>query len=104
MRLVEVDAGRPSDRDAGTLPAQLVVLAIGQAKLRDLATSFADVACDTRGCVEVDLESMATGNPRVFAGGDGVNGGMEVVNAVHDGQLAAHSIDRLIRGGSHDQP
>ena len=28
-----------------------------------------------------------------------MNGGQEVVNAAHDGQLAAHSIDRLLRGG-----
>lgn len=103
VRLVAADGGRPSDRDAGELPADLVLMAIGQGKLRDLATSFQGVTCDPRGCIEVDLASMVTGNPLVFAGGDAINGGMEVVNAVHDGQVAARSIDVLIRGGSHDQ-
>jgi glutamate synthase (NADPH/NADH) small chain len=44
---------------------------------------------------------MVTGNPRIFAGGDAINGGKEVVNAVHDGQVAARSIDELLRRSDH---
>jgi len=34
-----------------------------------------------------------TGHPRFFAGGDCVNGGKEVVDAVADGMTAARGID-----------
>ncbi len=98
VHLVTAKDGRPTDRDAGIVPCDLVVLAIGQAKLETLATSFDGVECDERGRISVDGATGQTGNPRVFAGGDAVNGGQEVVNAVHDGQLAARSIDRLFRG------
>ena len=35
-------------------------------------------------------------NPKYFAGGDAVNGGAEVVNAVHDGKVAAHGINKFL--------
>jgi glutamate synthase (NADPH/NADH) small chain len=50
----------------------------------------------------VDPETGRTGNPRVFAGGDAVNGGAEVVNAVEEGQRAARAIDLLLRSGSRE--
>ncbi len=98
VRLVETADGKPSDCGIGTLPADLVVVAIGQGELRQLVGQFAGVQCDGRGRIIADPVTMATGNPRVFTGGDALNGGKEVVNAVHDGQLAARSIDRLLRG------
>ena len=95
LRIVETEHGRPTDRELPELPVDLVVLAIGQAKLSGLAEQFPGVQCDDRGCVIADPETLATGNPRVFVGGDALNGGKEVVNAVHDGQLAARSIHAL---------
>ncbi|HEY6461123.1 MAG TPA: FAD-dependent oxidoreductase, partial [Polyangiaceae bacterium] len=71
------------------LPAELVALAIGQSKLRSVASQFPGVALDARGCVVADAANGATGNPKVFSGGDCVNGGKEVVNAVADGRNAA---------------
>ena len=47
------------------------------------------VALDRRGCVVADAATGATGNPKVFSGGDCVNGGKEVVNAVADGRNSA---------------
>jgi glutamate synthase (NADPH/NADH) small chain len=79
------------------LPANLVVIAIGQARLRRVAELFPGVKCDERGCIVADPKTFATGNPRVFAGGDARNGGKEVVDAVHEGQAAARSIDALLR-------
>jgi glutamate synthase (NADPH/NADH) small chain len=98
VRLVETEDGRPTDRERGIAPCDLLVLAIGQAKLVDLATSFAGVRCDARGRIVADVRTGQTGNPRVFTGGDALNGGKEVVHAAHDGALAARSIDRLFRG------
>ncbi len=91
-------------QDQSTLQADLVVVAIGQAKLRALVDQFPGVSCDDRGRIIADPQTFVTGNPRVFTGGDAMNGGLEVVNAVHDGQAAARSIDSLLRskqGPSH---
>jgi dihydropyrimidine dehydrogenase (NAD+) subunit PreT len=68
----------------------LVVVAIGQSKLRTIAEELG-VTLDARGCVVVD-ENSRTNNPKVFAGGDCINGGKEVVNAVADGRNAARHL------------
>jgi glutamate synthase (NADPH/NADH) small chain len=99
VELVEAERGRPTDRAAGALPAELVVLAIGQARLAALARLFPGVECDARGRIVADADGR-TGNPRVFAGGDARNGGMEVVNAAQEGQAAAVAIDRLLGPGA----
>ena len=39
-----------------------------------------------------DPTTGATGNPQVFSGGDCVNGGKEVVNAVAEGRDAARHL------------
>lgn len=74
------------------LPAAFVALAIGQSKLRSVAQQFPGVKLDARGCVVADPQTGATGNPKVFSGGDCVNGGKEVVNAVADGRNAARHL------------
>jgi glutamate synthase (NADPH/NADH) small chain len=77
------------------LPCDLVALAIGQSKLRALASQFPGVALNDRGCVVVDRapdKAGATGNPKVFSGGDCANGGKEVVNAVAEGRDAARGL------------
>jgi glutamate synthase (NADPH/NADH) small chain len=59
-----------------------------------------ELACDTivkaigqRGRPE--LETLLE-NPKIFAGGDAVNGGSSVVQAVRDGRDAAAAIDRWL--------
>jgi dihydropyrimidine dehydrogenase (NAD+) subunit PreT len=42
--------------------------------------------------VVVDGRTKRTGNAKVYAGGDCVNGGKEVVNAVADGRDAARAM------------
>ena len=74
------------------LPCDLAVMAIGQSKLRTVAQQFPGVALDARGCVIADAQTGATGNAKVFAGGDCVNGGKEVVNAVAEGRNAARHL------------
>ncbi|MDB4934389.1 MAG: Pyridine nucleotide-disulfide oxidoreductase associated with reductive pyrimidine catabolism, partial [Labilithrix sp.] len=80
---------------AGTehdIPCDMVALAIGQSKLRDIAKQLPGVELDKRGCVACDPKNGQTGNPKVFAGGDCINGGKEVVNAVADGRNAARTL------------
>jgi glutamate synthase (NADPH/NADH) small chain len=76
--------------DGRRLPADLVILGIGQA--RELAMDFPGVALDDKGRIIVDRDTGRTGNPRVYAGGDAVSGGQEVVNAAQEGKRAARAI------------
>jgi glutamate synthase (NADPH/NADH) small chain len=78
--------------DGRELPADLIVLGIGQAKLGALATQFAGVTVDAKGRVVVDPATGATANPKVWAGGDCISAGQEVVNAAQEGKRAARSI------------
>jgi glutamate synthase (NADPH/NADH) small chain len=79
-------------QDGRELAADLVVLGIGQSKLRDLATQFSGVGVDEKGLIIADSATGRTGNPQVFAGGDAVSGGQEVVNAAQEGKRAARAI------------
>jgi len=94
LRVAKTDAdAKPIAGTEHDLPCDLVALAIGQSKLRDLAKELPDVELDKRGCVVVtDTDTCVTGNPKVFAGGDCINGGKEVVNAVADGRNAARAL------------
>ncbi len=78
------------------LPADLVVVAIGQGRLRQIASQFPGVVVDRRGCIVIDPETGRTGHPRVYAGGDCTNGGKEVVNAAADGRRAARAIAQRV--------
>lgn len=84
------DAKQPIAGSEHTVPADLVLLAIGQGKLQALLAGLPGVAFE-HGRVVVDA-AQATGNPRVFAGGDCANGGKEVVNAAAEGKRAALAI------------
>jgi glutamate synthase (NADPH/NADH) small chain len=69
----------------------MVIKAIGQQTNTALLDSIPDLIVEN-GMIVVDPETYQTGNPRVFAGGDCINGGKEVVNAAYDGKRAAHGI------------
>ena len=88
VKALRVNVGG-AERD---IPCDLVALAIGQSKLRTIAQQFPGVALDARGCVVADPATGATGSPKVFSGGDCVNGGKEVVNAVAEGRDAARHL------------
>jgi dihydropyrimidine dehydrogenase (NAD+) subunit PreT len=71
-----------------TLPADLVVLAIGQAN----QTSLSEKIQLQRGRIVVDRATGQTSYPKYFSGGDCTNGGREVVDAVADGKRAGIGI------------
>ena len=75
------------------IPCDFIALAVGQARLTKLAEAFEGVKLDEKGRVLVDDETCRTGNAKVYAGGDCVNGGAEVVNAAQHGKLAARAIN-----------
>jgi glutamate synthase (NADPH/NADH) small chain len=70
------------------LACDLIVPAIGQSPLLDLLESIRGITFES-GRVVVDRKTGQTANPKYFAGGDCVNGGREVVDAVADGKRAA---------------
>ena len=84
-------------RSEFTLPADTVVKAIGQQPRRELADWISGLELDGGGTVHVDPTTGQTSNPRFFAGGDVVNGGVSAVEAVRDGKRAAHAIDEWLR-------
>src|SRR5690606_16349374 len=90
---------RPIAGGEHTVEADLVLLAIGQAKLGELVSGLAGVTLD-RGRIVVDGVGY-TGRPKVWAGGDCANGGKEVVNASAEGKRAAHAIHAYLTGGAH---
>ncbi|MEZ4258869.1 MAG: FAD-dependent oxidoreductase [Polyangiaceae bacterium] len=101
VRVAETDAsGKPIAGKEYEIPCDVAAMAIGQAKLSGVAALFDGVATDAKGRVVVDAATRRTGNPKVFAGGDCVNGGKEVVNAVADGRNAARAMHADFSGGA----
>jgi dihydropyrimidine dehydrogenase (NAD+) subunit PreT len=71
-----------------TIECDMVVPAIGQSPLAHLMQELRHIEVQN-GRIVADRATGQTGNPRYFAGGDCVNGGREVVDAVADGKRAA---------------
>jgi dihydropyrimidine dehydrogenase (NAD+) subunit PreT len=74
-----------------TISCNLVVPAIGQSPLTALLKEFRNVEVHD-GRLVADPHTGKTGNPRYYAGGDCVNGGREVVDAVAEGKRAAEAM------------
>ncbi|MCL1586876.1 MAG: NAD(P)-dependent oxidoreductase [Actinomycetia bacterium] len=94
VRLVAISGSEYS------IPVTMVMRATGQEKRRSFLRSIPGLATDDGGRVVVN-DDFRTGNNKIWAGGDCVNGGKEVVNAVAHGKAAALDIDRTLR--SDDQ-
>lgn len=99
LRLVRARDGRATTEELAPLAADMVVFAIGQTRLVETLRAFPGVRVDESGRVLADRASGATDNPRIFTGGDALNGGKEVVNAAAEGQAAARAIDAGLRSG-----
>jgi len=100
MRLGEPDAsGRrrpePMPGTEFTIPADTAVKAIGQQPRAEIAEWVEGLELE-RGRLKVD-EIGRTTNPKFFAGGDALNGGDSVVEAVAEGKRAARAIDEWLR-------
>jgi glutamate synthase (NADPH/NADH) small chain len=92
----------PLEGSEFTMECDLVIPAIGQSPLIDLLSKLSGVQID-HGRVVIDRTSGQTRNPKYFAGGDCVNGGREVVDAVADGKRAALGIGAALerKDGDH---
>ena len=77
------------------LPCDLLIPAIGQSPLLAFLEALRGVKVE-HGRVEIDRVTGQTANSKYFAGGDCVNGGREVVDAVADGKRSALAIMRAL--------
>jgi dihydropyrimidine dehydrogenase (NAD+) subunit PreT len=75
-----------------TLNVDMVVRAIGQKPVTEFLRTVPGITLRENGTIAVN-EHHQTGNIKYFAGGDCVNGGKEVVDAVAEGMAAARGID-----------
>lgn len=78
-----------------TIPCDMVIVAIGQSKLGRLLGPDRGIQL-SNGRIVVDPETGRTGHPKYFAGGDCVNGGREVVDAVAEGKRAGRAIAQWV--------
>ena len=94
LRLCELESTShgslmPRPDSVFTMPVDMVVFAIGQASQTEFLKGRVLLE---RGRVAIDRQTGQTSNPKFFAGGDCVNGGREVVDAVADGKRAGIGI------------
>lgn len=80
------------------IPCDMVIPSLGQARLTGLLENHGGIELKN-GCVVVDRPTGRTGNPKYYSGGDCVNGGREVVDAVADGKRAALAIVKSMEQG-----
>ncbi len=79
------------------IPCDMIIKAVGQQKMRSFFENVAGVSIDEKGRVAVN-EIMQTSDPKIFAGGDCMNGGAEAVDAAQSGKHAAQGIHQLLTG------
>ena len=87
--------------EAGTesvIPCDTSILAIGQASDLSFLTPADGVETTRQGTVKIDLETLMSTAPGIFAAGDIAFGPRVVINAVADGKKAAEQIDRYLLG------
>jgi glutamate synthase (NADPH/NADH) small chain len=89
---------RPIAGSEFTVAADMVVKALGQEPLVDLLDALPGLVHE-RGRIAVDPATGATSVPKLFAGGDCLRNGGEVVDAVRNGKTAALGIhDSFVTG------
>jgi dihydropyrimidine dehydrogenase (NAD+) subunit PreT len=74
------------------IEVDMIVRAVGQKPATEFLRAVKGIELRKNGTIVAD-EQHRTGNPKYFAGGDCVNGGSEVVDAVAEGMAAARGID-----------
>jgi len=78
------------------LKADMVIKALGQEPLIEMLKALPGLKIE-RNQVVTDGETGATSVAKLFAGGDCIRGGGEIVDAVQDGKIAARGINRLLK-------
>jgi dihydropyrimidine dehydrogenase (NAD+) subunit PreT len=101
LKLAPAREGKRIPAPEEEIPADLVAVSIGQKGATQVALAFPGVALDAKGRVVVDPKTHRTGNPKVWSGGDCVNGGKEVVNAAAEAKIAVRDINEALGRKPH---
>ena len=86
-----------------TLPADSLVLAVGQHAELDFLRGVQGIAIGPDNVVAID-DQLMTGHRGVFAGGDMVGGARTMTTAVGMGKHAARAIDAYLNGARYERP
>lgn len=107
MECIQMELGEPDESGRRrpvpvpgsefVIPADTVVVAIGQGPNPLLLETIKGLALNKRGYIVADPETGATNLRGVFAGGDIVTGAATVISAMGAGKRAARAIDRFFR-------
>ena len=108
MEIIHMELGEPDSSGrrspvevAGSeeiIPADSVVIAIGQTPNPIIKRAEPEIATNRHGCLVIDEESCMTSMENVYAGGDVVTGAATVILAMGAGKKAAAEIDKKISG------
>lgn len=106
MELGEPDASgrrRPVEIKGSNfkIPVDCVVIAIGNSPNPLIRSTTKGLEANSRGCIVVNDETMATTREGVYAAGDAVSGAATVILAMGGGKDAARSIDQYIKAKGH---
>ncbi|NNG01860.1 MAG: FAD-dependent oxidoreductase [Desulfobacteraceae bacterium] len=88
----------PVDDSLFLFPCDMIIPAIGQKTDMVWAAHVPDLPVTKAGMILVDPQTMQTGIPCVFAGGDMVSGPATVIEAVGAAHRAVAAMDRFITG------
>ena len=77
------------------LPCDMAIKALGQTPILDLLTNVDGLVVEN-GRLRIDARTGATGTPGLFAGGDCLSKGAEIVDAVQEGKIAAAGINATL--------
>jgi formate dehydrogenase beta subunit len=89
------------DHTESVLPADTIILAVGQAAELDFLGDL-PIERTRGGGVQVDATTLRSSDPRIWAGGDVAKGPRNLIDAVADGQRAARSIHAASVPGTAD--
>lgn len=86
------------------LPADAVVMAVGQHSDLSLVKKVPGVTVNTHDTIDVDPAVLMTGHPGIFAGGDCIGGARTMTAATGHGKRAARAIDAYLAGRRYQHP
>lgn len=114
LQCVRMELGEPDDSgrrrpvavpgSEAELPADTVVMAIGQGPNPIVASTTPGMETNPRGNIVADPRTCATTKPGVFAGGDIVTGAATVILAMGAGKKAAAAIDDYLQSKRKTRP
>ena len=88
----------PIEGSEFVMETDAVIGAIGQRVDKDTMLELTELAWTRRNTIDVNMVSMETSEPGIFAAGDAVTGPATVVEAIGGGKRAAEGIDRYLKG------